>query len=132
MQIDAALQGMKIDPSSLHCSKAVCEEFDNLREQLLVFFALDKFINKKKEEQNDVKEWREEIESLLGVFNKNRDFLDKRFAEQALAVQEQKHPQFIKQSSQHQMQQQLVQSVQQKVVPQQPAQQGIAEPKPAG
>jgi len=32
MQMDAALQGMKIDPSSLHCSKAVCEEFDNLRE----------------------------------------------------------------------------------------------------
>ena len=50
MQMEAALQGMKIDPSSLHCSRAVCEEFDNLREQLLIYFAIDKFINKKKEE----------------------------------------------------------------------------------
>jgi predicted transcriptional regulator len=77
MQIDAALQGMKIDPSTLHCSKAVCDEFDNLREQMLIYFAIDKFINKKKEEQAEVKEWREEIESLLFVFEKNREYLDK-------------------------------------------------------
>lgn len=68
---------MKIDPSSLHCSKAVCEEFDNLREQLLIYFAIDKFISKKKEEQSEVKEWKEEIEALLGVFDKNREFLEK-------------------------------------------------------
>ena len=44
LQIDAALQGMKIDPSNLHCSKNVCEEFDNLREQLLIYYSLDKYI----------------------------------------------------------------------------------------
>jgi hypothetical protein len=99
MQMDAALQGMKIDPSSLHCSKAVCEEFDNLREQLLIYFAIDKFIGKKKEEQAEVKEWREEIESLLGVFEKNREYLDKNakmLQEQAMSVMAEKHPQFIK------------------------------------
>lgn len=85
------MQGMKIDPSNLHCSKAVCEEFDNLREQLLIYFAIDKFINKKKEEQSEVKEWREEIESLFGVFDKNREFLEKNakmMTEQAMQVQE--------------------------------------------
>ena len=35
---------MKIKPSELHHSRAVLEEFDSLREQLLILFALDKYI----------------------------------------------------------------------------------------
>ena len=69
---------MKIDPINLHCSKAVCEEFDSLREQLLVYISLDKYISKKKEEENDVKEWKEELEALHNVFEKNREYLDKK------------------------------------------------------
>jgi len=78
MQIDSALQGMKIDPGSLHASQAVCDEFDNLREQLLIFFSLEKFIDKKKEEVSDVKEWKGELESLKVVFEKNKEYLDKK------------------------------------------------------
>jgi hypothetical protein len=43
----------------------------------LIYFAIDKFIHKKKEEQSEVREWREEIDALLGVFEKNREHLDK-------------------------------------------------------
>lgn len=44
MQIQAALQGMKIKPSELHFSEKVLDEFEQLRESLLVLFSLDKYI----------------------------------------------------------------------------------------
>jgi hypothetical protein len=69
---------MKIDPSNLHCSRNVCEEFDNLREQLLIYYSLDKYISKKKEEESEVKEWKDELEALHNVFEKNREYLDKK------------------------------------------------------
>lgn len=69
---------MKIDPSNLNCSRNVCEEFDNLREQLLIYYSLDKYISKKKEEESEVKEWKDELEALHNVFEKNREYLDKK------------------------------------------------------
>jgi hypothetical protein len=69
---------MKIDPGNLHCSRNVCEEFDNLREQLLIYYSLDKYISKKKEEESEVKEWKDELEALHNVFEKNREYLDKK------------------------------------------------------
>ena len=51
LQIISAMQGMKIDPSNLHASKRVLEQFDTLREEMLVYFSLDKFIKEKHEER---------------------------------------------------------------------------------
>jgi len=47
---------MKIKPSELHFSQPVLEEFENLRELLLTYFSLDKYINDRQEELATVKE----------------------------------------------------------------------------
>jgi hypothetical protein len=49
-----------------------------LREQLLIYYSLDKYISKKKEEESEVKEWKDELEALHNVFEKNREYLDKK------------------------------------------------------
>ena len=41
---------MKIDVNALHPSEAVLDAYENLREDLLTLFSLDKFIQIKKEE----------------------------------------------------------------------------------
>jgi hypothetical protein len=47
---------MRIKPSELHCSQAVLEEFETLRELLMTYFALDKYVNDRQEEIATVKE----------------------------------------------------------------------------
>ena len=47
MQVNSAIKGMKIDVNTLHASEAVMDLFETLREELLVNFALDKFIKEK-------------------------------------------------------------------------------------
>ena len=64
------MQGMKIDPSNLHASKRVLEQFDTLREEMLVYFSLDKFIKEKHEERQDVREHVDELEALKAVYDK--------------------------------------------------------------
>ena len=56
MQISATLQGMKIKPSELHPSEKVLLEYEDLREQLLVLFSLDKYIADRQEEHGMVQE----------------------------------------------------------------------------
>jgi hypothetical protein len=68
--IDAALNGMKIKPSELHFSQPVLEEFDNLREQLLVLFALDKYIEEKQEEVGLAQDQHQELDTLKVVYDK--------------------------------------------------------------
>ena len=70
--MNAALQGMKIDTSSLHYSQSVLELLDSLKEELLVLFSLDKYINKKNNELEDLKTQQEEIESLRLVYDKHQ------------------------------------------------------------
>ena len=62
---------MKIKPSELHHSRAVLEEFDDLREQLLILFSIDKYINKKNEEEGLVKENLKELETIKMVYEKS-------------------------------------------------------------
>jgi len=68
--IDAALNGMKIKPSELPFSQPVLEEFDNLREQLLVLFALDKYIEEKQEEVGLAQDQHQELDTLKVVYDK--------------------------------------------------------------
>ena len=70
LQVNAALQGMKIDVSGLHASRAVLDLFDDLREELLIFFSLDKFIKDKQDEGEDVREHISELEALKAVYDK--------------------------------------------------------------
>ena len=70
LQVNAALQGMKVDVNSLHASRQVLDAFDDLREELLVFFSLDKFIKDKEEEGEDVREHISELEALKSVYDK--------------------------------------------------------------
>ena len=63
---------MKIDTSSLHYSQSVLELLDSLKEELLVLFSLDKYINKKNNELEDLKTQQEEIESLRLVYDKHQ------------------------------------------------------------
>lgn len=70
LQVNAALAGMKIDPGSMHASRAVLDAFDDLREELLVCFSLDKFIKDKQEEGEDVGEHISELEALKAVYDK--------------------------------------------------------------
>ena len=48
--MNAALQGMKIDVNKLHYSEDVLNMLDAVKEELLVLFSLDKYINAKNEE----------------------------------------------------------------------------------
>ena len=59
---------MKIDANNMHASRAVLDAFDDLREELLVFFSLDKFIKDKQEEGEDVREHISELEALKAVY----------------------------------------------------------------
>lgn len=45
LTVNAALQGMKIEINQLHNSQNVLELLDSLKEELLVLFSLDKYIN---------------------------------------------------------------------------------------
>ena len=68
--MNAALQGMKIDLNSLHYSQKVLELLDSLKEELLVLFSLDKYINQKSQEIDELKTNMEEIEALRLVYEK--------------------------------------------------------------
>lgn len=61
---------MKIDVNQLHYSQNVLELLDGLKEELLVLFSLDKFINQKEQESSDLKTNLEEIEQLRTVYEK--------------------------------------------------------------
>lgn len=61
---------MKIDSNTLHQSKDVLELLDSLKEELLVLFSLDKYINAKNEEIDDMKRQMDEIDSLRLVYEK--------------------------------------------------------------
>lgn len=50
LQIEQTMKAMKIDPTKLHHSEKVINEYEQLREQLLTYFTLDKHINEKQEE----------------------------------------------------------------------------------
>lgn len=43
-QLQQALSSMRIKTSELHASQKVLDEFENLRELLIVYFSLDKYI----------------------------------------------------------------------------------------
>ena len=70
LTVNAALQGMKIDVNSLHYSQKVLELLDSLKEELLVLFSLDKYINQKSQEIDELKTNMEEIEALRLVYEK--------------------------------------------------------------
>ena len=61
---------MKIDVNSLHYSQKVLELLDSLKEELLVLFSLDKYINQKSQEIDELKTNMEEIEALRLVYEK--------------------------------------------------------------
>jgi hypothetical protein len=44
LRVSSALSALKIKPDELHHSKKVLAEFDSLREQMLILFAVDKYI----------------------------------------------------------------------------------------
>lgn len=71
LTVNAALQGMKIDVNSLHYSQKVLDLLDALKEELLVLFSLDKFINSKSEEIDELKSSMEELDALRTVYEKN-------------------------------------------------------------
>lgn len=71
MQIQAALQGMKIKPSELHFSEKVLDEFEQLRESLLVLFSLDKYITDRQEEHGLIQENNTELNALKVVYDKS-------------------------------------------------------------
>lgn len=76
MQIAATLKGMKIDPAELHRSQAVLDEFENLREELLVLFSLDKYISDRQEEHGIVQEQNNELNILKTVYEKSYQMLE--------------------------------------------------------
>lgn len=61
---------MKIDVNQLHYSQNVLELLDSVKEELLVLFSLDKFINKKNEEIDELKTSIDEIDALRVVYDK--------------------------------------------------------------
>ena len=61
---------MKIDVNQLHYSQNVLELLDSVKEELLVLFSLDKFINKKNEEIDEIKTSIDEIDALRVVYDK--------------------------------------------------------------
>ena len=90
LQVSAALAGLKIDPANMHASRAVLDAFDDLREELLVCFSLEKFIKDKREEGEDVGEHISELEALKAVY-------DKADAQAKLARQNYQHCMVLKQ-----------------------------------
>ena len=78
---------MKIKPSELHFSQQVLEEFDNLREQLLVLFALDKYIEEKQEEVGLAQDQHQELDTLKIVYDKQLQANKYKQQQQALYMQ---------------------------------------------
>lgn len=60
---------MKIKPSELHFSQPVIDEFDSLIEQLLVLYALDKYIEDKQVEISLCKDHIQELDTLKIVYD---------------------------------------------------------------
>ena len=54
------------------------DQFDVLREEMLVYFSLDKFIREKQEERQDVREHVDELEALKAVYDKDIAFARER------------------------------------------------------
>lgn len=75
LQIQSVLQSMKIKPSELHFSQPVLEEFENLRELMLTYFSLDKYITERAEELGTVKEQHTELDTLKMVYEKSAQHL---------------------------------------------------------
>ena len=69
--MNASLQGMRIDPNALHYSQPVLELLDNLKEELMVMFNLDKFIEKKQDEIDECKQLLQQTEAVRLVYEKN-------------------------------------------------------------
>ncbi len=61
---------MNIKTEKLHNSQQVLELLDALKEELLVLFSLDKFINKKEDEIGEIQTNMDEIEALRVVYEK--------------------------------------------------------------
>ena len=61
---------MKIDTSELHRSQLVLDEYENLREELLTLFSLDKYISDRQEEHGIVQEQNSELNALKTVYDK--------------------------------------------------------------
>jgi hypothetical protein len=66
---------VKIKPSDLHFSQPVLDEFENLRELMLQYFAFEKFYNDRKEELEDVKEQKKELDTLQMMYEKSSQHL---------------------------------------------------------
>jgi len=73
-QLTQALQSMKIKPQELHCSQKVLEEYENLRETLMIYFSLDKYYNERFEEIQNSAEIKEDINIMSNVYKKAYDF----------------------------------------------------------
>ena len=69
---------MKIEPSQLHHSQKILEHFEELREKMLTYFTLDKYIDEKKEEMGIASEMRSEIDTLKMVYENGIDHIRKR------------------------------------------------------
>jgi len=67
--MDGILKEMSITPNELHHSQAILEGYDKLREELLLMLALDKYIEKKKDEHDIVKEKGVEIETFRKIYS---------------------------------------------------------------
>jgi len=67
--MDCILKDMNIVIGDLHHSKSISENFDKLREELLLMLALDKYIDKKKDEYDVVKEKGVEIETFRRIYS---------------------------------------------------------------
>ena len=80
---------MKIDSNALHQSKDVLELLDSLKEELLVLFSLDKYINAKNEEIDDMKRQLDEIDSLRLVYEKAQRLHDHQMQSQIKLQQQQ-------------------------------------------
>jgi hypothetical protein len=70
---------MRIKPSELHCSQVVLDEFENLRELLLTYFSLDKYISNRQEELGTVQEQHVELDTLKMVYEKSSQHLKMRY-----------------------------------------------------
>ena len=67
---------MKIKPSELHFSEKVLDEFEQLREALLVLFSLDKHITDRQEEHGLIQENNTELNALKVVYDKSVQLQD--------------------------------------------------------
>lgn len=78
-QLSQTLQNMKIKPSELHCSQKVLEEFENLRESIMVYFSLDKYLNERNEELSVANEIKDDISTMQMMYKKAYDHKNYKF-----------------------------------------------------